>query len=345
MKPSAKTSVWDGKKKALIRTLKQQEVKWAIRDGKLCNDPVALTLAGAKAHLEISLANQELVRPENIITVQSPLFPDKEVGSKVLHELVKLRDKTLPGMLIWPESFSSFCKGYNKSKVTIPAFAVNKNNHPAWYKSPTFRKEMNRFTDFEPKKLSVIDADLCGIFSEENGTSITNLMKNGMLADSGVLFINHQKGRDGKSIPFLRDYFHHEGLFDINSLRDYFEEALTLTLEGKDKWETKAMFHAIRSTLVPVFYVIEAFKAGYRLDPIRLAEYRDRNTKTSGVGVNMFQWFFRFERKESSKLEDGNSFSAYTSALDKLKADERETLSYQLDILSEEAYTYNDYVD
>jgi hypothetical protein len=345
MKPSAKTSVWNGKNKAVIRALKIQEVKQAAQEGRLCKDPVALTLAGAKAHLEISMANQELVKSENIITIQSPLFPDKKVGSKVLRGLVKLRDESLPGMKIWPESFSSFCQGYTKGKVNIPAFAVNRNNPPAWYKSRIFKKEMYNFLDSEPKPLSVIDADLCGIFSEDNGTSITRLMQNGMTADSGLLFVNHQKGRDGKAIPFLNDYFHHEGLFDLHSLQDYYNEALTLTLEGKDKYEKKALFHTIRSSLVPIFYVIEAYKAGYRLEPVRLAEYRDRNMTTSCVGVNMLQWFFRFEKLDSKKLAEGGSFKAYTSGVKKIKAEEKEMLEYQLDILAKEAYVYNNYVD
>jgi hypothetical protein len=345
MKPSAKTDKWDGEKKAIIRALKVQAIKQAVREDRISEKPVALTLAGAKAHLEISITNQKLVSPEDIITIQSPLLPSKTVGSKVLHKLVKLRDASLPGMLIWPESFSSFCAGYKTGKTTIPAFAVNQHNPPAWYKATTFRREMHRFVDAVPRPFDIVDADLCGIFSEDNGTSIANLMYNGMLADSGLMFINHQKGRDGKCIPFLHNYFHHEGLFDLHSLQDYYDQALTLTLEGKDKWDKKAMFHAIRSTLVPIFYVLEAFKAGYRLEPVRLAEYRDRNMTTSGVGVNMFQWFFRFEKLESEKLKEANSFDKYGILLAKVRKKEREMLKYQLDILAEEAYAYNDYVD
>jgi hypothetical protein len=344
MTPSAKTSSWNGKQKATIRALKVQEVKYASREKRIASEPTALTLAGAKAHFEISIANQKLVAPENIITVQSPLLPNKTVGSKVLRGLVKLRDESLPGMLIWPESFSSFCKGYNTPKITIPAFAANQSNQPAWYKSHIFRKEMHNFLDHTAKPLDIVDADLCGIFSEDNGTSITELMYNGALADSGLLFINHQKGRDGKCIPFLNQYFHHEGLFDLSSLQDYYDEALTLTLEGKDKYDKAAMFHAIRSILVPIFYVIEAFKAGYRLEPARLAEYRDRNAG-SGVGVNMFQWFFRFEKLESRKLAEAHCFGSYATSIAGIRKDEEETLRYQLDIIANEAYVYNNYVD
>jgi hypothetical protein len=342
MNTRVKLSKWDGNNKAKVRALKIQSVKEAKKDGHLGNDEVAVTLAGSKAHFEISMANRRLVKPENIITIQSPIHPDLKTGSKTAKALVKLRDVELPGMRIWPSSFESFTEGYTKEGTRIPSFKAG--SAPAWYKSRILRKEMHDFIDAPAKKVCVADVDLCGIFSETSGTSTTRLMYNGVLGDAGVLFINHQKGRDGKCVPYLNEYFHHEGLFDLGSLQDYFGEALTLTTDNKDKYSKEAMFYAIRYTLVPIYYIVEAFKAGYQLEPTRLVEYRDRNSD-SGIGVNMLQWFFKFEKLESAKLAEGTSFATLGRDLKSLRQKEMEILRYQLQVLTDEAYVYHDYVD
>lgn len=345
MKQSHKVDKWDGIKKAIVRAQKTQEIKWAKEEDDLPAQPVALTLAGAKAHLEISITKQGLVQPKDITTVQSPLLPSTTVGTDVLRKLIKLRDASLPGMLIWPESFSSFCKGYKPGRASIPSFSVSKKTPPAWYRSPTFRREMHKFIEVSPRPFDIIDADLCGIFSKDNATSITNLMHNNMLSDSGLLFINHLKGRDSQCVPFLRDYFHVEGLFDLHTLQDYYGEALSLTLDEKDTWDKQALFYAIRRTLVPMYYIIEAYKAGYQLEPIRLMEYRDRNKKTTNIGTNMLQWFFRFKKLASKRAAETGTFEAYFSTASRAKKKEKEILKYQLKILVDESYVYNNYVD
>lgn len=340
---TVKLSKWDGNNKSKVRALKVQEVKNAKREGLLSKDSVAVTLAGSKAHFEISIANQKLIKAKNIVTIQCPRKPDPQTGTKIVRGLAKLRDEKLPGMSIWPGTFESFADRYTQEGTAVPAVALGKGNPPTWYKSTVCRREMTKFVDLPPRKISIADIDLCGIFSEVNGTSTTKLMTNGVLADDGVMFINHQKGRDGQCVDYLNEYFHTEGLFDLSSLRDYFGEALTLTLDRKDKYDKEAMFHAIRYTLVPVYYIVEAFKAGYQLEVTRLVEYRDKNAGT-GIGVNMLQWFFKFKKLESAKLTSGLSMSALTK-LTGIRKREMETLRYQLQLLKDEAYVYCDYVD
>lgn len=338
-----KLSKWDGNNKAKVRAFKVQDVKSAKGEGLLSKDSVAVTLAGSKAHFEISLANRKLVKSKNIVTIQCPRRPDPATGTKIVRTLAKIRDKQLPGMSIWPGTFESFAERYTQEGTRIPAVEFGRANPPTWYKSTVCRREMEKFVDLPARKISIADIDLCGIFSEINGTSTTKLMTNGILADNGLLFVNHQKGRDGQCVEYLNEYFHTEGLFDLSSLRDYFGEALTLTLDRKDKYDKEAMFHAIRYTLVPVYYIVEAFKAGYQLEVTRLVEYRDRNS-TTNIGVNMLQWFFKFSKLESQKLTEGLSMSAL-SELKGAKKTEMEMLRYQLQLLKDESYVYHDYVD
>ena len=340
---TVKLSKWDGNNKAKVRALKVQEVKFAKREGLLSKDSVAITLAGSKAHFEVSIVNQKLIESKNIITIQCPRKPDPETGTKTVRALVKVRDKQLPGMSIWPGTFESFAERYTQAGTQIPAVTLGRANPPTWYNSTVCRREMTKFVDLPARKIAIADIDLCGIFSEVNGTSATKLMTNGVLADNGVLFINHQKGRDGQCVEYLNGYFHTEGLFDLSSLRDYFGEALTLTLDRKDKYDKEAMFHAIRYTLVPVYYIVEAFKAGYQLEVTRLVEYSDKNADT-GVGVNMLQWFFKFKKLKSAMLTGGASMSALTE-LKSIRKKEMETLRYQLQLLKDEAYVYCDYLN
>jgi hypothetical protein len=340
---STKMSRWDGAKKTLVRALKVQAVKQAHKDGLIAEDTVALTLAGAKAHFEIALATKNLVKPENIITIQCPTKPNHKVGDKVLRSLLGIRNESLPGMHVWPSSFDSFCQGYTKERTHIPAVSTGKNKAPAWHRATTFRREMHKFIDLPTRNISVADIDLCGIFSEENASSTLKLMENDVLADNGVMFINHQKGRDGQCVSFLEEHFHFGAHFNMADVRRYWEEPVTLTLEGKTKEEKKDLFYLIRYRLVPIYYTVKAFEAGYCLELDRLVEYRDKNSD-SGVGVNMLQWLFTFSKRESVKMAStlrGATVGKYYEACQK----EIDLLQYQLELLASESYPYDNHVD
>jgi len=298
MSVSKKMDKWDGEMKSFVRALKVQAVKNAQKSGLIDKDSAALTLAGAKAHFEIALSNKKIIKPENIITVQCPTKPDHKVGDKVLRNLLKVRDEQLPGMHVWPSTFDSFCQGYTKDRVYIPAVA---SSAPAWHRSTTFRHEMHKFIDMDVKDISVADIDLCGIFSQNNADAAIRLMENNVLADTGVMFINHQKGRDGQCVPMLQEHFDYDPHFNLEEVRQYWGEAVTLSLEGKTKEEKQELFYLIRYRLVPIYYIVKAYQAGYCLELNRLVEYRDRNSD-SGVGVNMLQWMFTFRKHESSRI-------------------------------------------
>lgn len=340
MSVSKKMDRWDGLKKTLVRALKVQAVKGAQKAGLIDEDSTALTLAGAKAHFEIALSNKKLIKSENIITVQCPIKPDHKVGDKVLRSLLKVRDEQLPGMHVWPSTFESFCEGYTKDKVYIPAVAAKK---PAWHRSTSFRREMHKFIDMDVKGISVADIDLCGIFNQSNANAAIRLMENDVLADTGVMFINHQKGRDGQCVSMLQEHFDFDPHFNLEEVRQYWGEAVTLSLEGKTKEEKQELFYLIRYRLVPIYYTVKAYQAGYCLELDKLVEYRDRNSD-SGVGVNMLQWMFTFRRHESAKVAsrvtDGK-LSEYFAA----KQRENDLLEYQLDLLASETYTYDNHVD
>lgn len=334
MQASRKVTRWDGPNKRRARARKINLVARAQKCGFLPRHPQALTFAGAKAHFERGLIRRGIIRPEDIITIQTCRNIGNHKTDAILKKLISLRNKELPGMMIWPYDFSSFSEGYEADGVTIPAFV---GSPPAWFKSPTFRREMHAFLEHKPRRFDVIDADICGTFSEANGGDIVRLMQNGRLADRGLLFINHMKGRDGrfgKLFQFLREYLHFCPYFDVDSLEDDYGDRVDL------KTEDPLSFWFVRYVLVPIYYTCEAFAAGYLLNVERLVEYRDRNPSTR-AGVNMLQWYFSFERLASSKLAKGISISRYSKAL----SADKEALDEALDLIARAAYPYTESID
>ena len=340
MQVSKKMDKWDGVKKSFVRALKIQAVVSAKKAGLIGNNTGAITLAGAKAHFEVALSNKKLIKSENIVTIQCPTKPTHKVGSKVLRNLLKIRDKQLPGMHVWPSTFNSFCDGYHEGKVVIPSVSIGKKKTPYWHSTTTFRAEMYKFIDFAVKDISVADIDLCGIFSKENARSAVALMDKDALADTGVMFINHQKGRDGQCVSMLQEYFKFDKHFNIDDVHRYWGDPITLTLKDKTKEEKKELFYLIRYVLVPIYYTIKAFEAGYCLEIEKLVEYRDKNSD-SGVGVNMLQWMFIFRKRESTSVSLSGNFKEYLAASTK----ETDLLKYQLKLLASESYQYSSYID
>lgn len=196
---------------------------------------------------------------------------------------------------------------------------------------------MERFLKKKSVPFNVLDIDFCGIFSQVNGGDVAQLMHNGMLANKGLLFVNHLKGRDGRSgklFEFLNNYFRYCHHFDVNGLVD--EGGNTMDFDSEDPLS----FWFTRYVLVPVYYVCEAFDAGYRLEVERLLEYRDTNPDT-GAGAVMLQWYFRFRRLRSYGLQMGGDIAEFAKALSK----DREHLRDRLDIITREAYPYTETID
>lgn len=326
-------------KKALTRAIKRQAIHNAIEDGEIPKNPAVFSFAGAEATFERSIVGHKLVRPQDIVTVQTSQVRGCIDGGKVLRRLIKVRDEFLPGMSIWPHTFKSFSEGCKGDKYFTPPFENRGGTKPAWLRKPTFRREMEKFHKLTPRPFHILDIDMCGIFSESNGYDITRLMENKALADNGLLFINHQKGREntgGKNrlFQFLQDYFEECTLFDICLVKDDDGQMIDFSSPDEMSW------WLVRYRLAPIFYVLEAYKAGYQLQVERLIEYRDKNKK-SRAGVNMLQWIFTFQTLPSHKLKSQESMAEFANLIN----NEAEMLSRELSLITNEAYRYEEYID
>jgi len=325
---------WDGPNKRMSRRHKLQQCIEAKRSGLLVSNPTALTFAGAKAHFERGLVSRDVVSPDCIDTIQTCKPNGRHDTEVVLRSLIDIRDKCLPGMSIWPHDFSSFTNGYSTAVFKTPAFLWG-GSKPNWYKKPTFRQEMDRFQTKIPPKYTILDIDLCGVFSERNAEDITMLMKKNALAKRGLLFINHMNGRDNpggglKIFDFLRTYFHDHRHFDIDSLVD--RSGLRPDFSRPDE----LTWYYIRRVMAPIYYVCEAFDSGYKLKLNHLVEYRDKN-ESSHAGMVMLQWYFEFSQRDSVELEHGASVAEFAAA----DMEERKWLQRELIRLSREAYFYS----
>ncbi len=308
-----KVKTWGGRNKRLSRLLKLRAIRDAQQAYEISTYPLVLSFAGAQAHFEKCLINNGLARPENIITVQTCNRVGDHNGAEILGMLIKERDEHLPGMKIWPSSFESFVECYAEDEAKLPLFS--KSSVPRWRYTPNYYREIVKFRKLEARPFDILDIDICGIFSEDNASTIRKLMQNQKLARKGLLFINHQKGRDGRFgalFEFLRRYYTNHPFFNPTDIPAP-EEAKDIDLYAPSAYS----FDVARQILVPAYYVCEAYEAGYHLD-VELFEYRDRNEDTN-LGVNMLQWVFPFERHYHTK-------------------EDRERLEYTLDIIRNESY-------
>lgn len=328
-----KVSSWDGPNKRLARARKLALINRAVKKGWLKKPIVALTFAGQKAHFEKALVTRQLSKPSDIVTIQSSGKVGGHDGAPILRSLIKVRDKSLPGMAIWPHTFASFSKLYKKDNLHLPPF---KNTYPTWYKSTTFRGEMESFLSHQTREFNVIDADICGSFSKENGGNIIALMQNKVVADRGFIFVNHCKGRDIRSgmVQFFEEYFDSCPYVDIDNVID--ADGIRLNLRDNN-WDT---YWWARYTLTPLYYVCAAFEAGYLMEVERLVEYRDLN-EDSKRGITMLQWYFKFQKLRCHAAFDAGKMSKFV----KLLKIERGLLQQQIDLIIKEAYPRTEAID
>lgn len=317
-----KTLYWPGKNKEKSRKHKRRWITIAQTLKFLSANPHALTFAGAPAIFERALVRQGITTPENIVTVQTYRQVGAHSGDPILRELIETRDEYLRHMYIWPYSFHSFLENCHLGKIHIPDI---KSTAPKWFRDPLFYREMKRFLRRAATPFSIIDLDFCGVFSHNKGLDITRMLaQNG--AERGLLFVNHQKGRDGNNgrlFKFLREYFRHCPYFDIDNLTDKHGNQLNID------YEDTLSFSFVRYILTPVYHICEAFNAGYRLEVDELVEYRDSGAHQ---GVVMLQWCFNFEKLKSPTLQG--------AVFQNVFARERERLQEHLQFIREEAYLH-----
>lgn len=286
-----KVTHWTGANKNKSRVKKIALIRESMKEGFLREDPYMLSFAGGPAIFERLLSDRKLVNCDNMVTVQDCMMKSNGYPSeKVLRTLIKNRDEHLPDMMIWPYNFSSFVTGYKGDTIHIPP--VNSGSAPKWYRDESFKQEMEWFIDQPAYPFGILDIDMCGPWSPKTGTDIALLMQNGKLDMKGLMFINHLKGRDvrgGKTLAFLKDYFKRRKFIQLDKITDYAGESLNLD----DNSEFTLL--CFRTVLVPLFYITEAYFAGYHLRVNRLIEYRDKNKETGQAGTNMMQWLFMFE--------------------------------------------------
>jgi len=320
---------WDGLNKRRTRQFKLSLVRHAVRSKFIFGDVKALTLAGAQAHFERGLVRQKTAKPSNIITVQTCRRHGSTDGLTILRSLIAHRNQYLKGMYIWPDTLERFVTGYDRvrKKIYIGGHQLR------WQRSSTLRREMKRFNSLKAPAFNVLDIDFCGIFNRKNAGTVSRLIQK-TVAGRGLLFVNHQKGRDGRFgtlFDFIRDYFC-DAPFDLFGIVDKYGERLDL------QYNDSLTYDFIRRIAVPAYYVCEAYKHGYTLSVDRFIEYRDRNA-TSGAGVKMFQWCFRFVRHISPK------YKQYARKYTQLVTNERAALEYNLNSIARETYPFAYLVD
>lgn len=181
-------------------------------------------------------------------------------------------------MRIWPYNFHRFTQRYSLGGCDYPSKSVQAK----WCKAP-YRRFMDQMVDEPIERFSIMDLDLCGVFSQKNADSVENLFRSRVVEPSGLLFITHQKGRDVRG----------GALFD--TLHGYLKECRFLDFDSiphidEDGYET----YVARYVLIPLYYMCKAYEYGYTLKLVRLIEYRDFGAD-AGNAVNMLQYFFRWE--------------------------------------------------
>lgn len=284
----SKIETWDGKNKIRVRLFKRFEVEAFVAQEKERTkrfSPHCLTFAGTLAKFERLLVDRKLVNPQNIVTIQTyERLGENHSGREILDKLLETRQTYLPGMHVWPFNFNSFSQCYTSKKCLLPS-----DSKTAGWRHPPYYEVLARLTRAKPKRFSVLDLDFCGIFNESNSQSVVNVFNNGVMHDRGVAFITHQKGRDvrgGKLFDVLHGYLKPCKLINFN----------TIPFSGDPDKDT----YAARYILIPLYYMCKAYEAGHVMSLERLVEYRDKNS-SSGLAVNMLQYFFRWRPVDSFK--------------------------------------------
>lgn len=301
---SPKLNSWEGKNKARVRLHKLHKVSLLkdevggelerqgfIEDSQEFN-PRCLTFAGPHARFERLLVDHGITTAKDIMTIQTyEKVSEGHYGKDILKKLVNTRKRFLGGMKIWPYNFLSFSKCYNALGDEVECYYPSNSTTAQWAKPP-FSGLMNNVVNNPPGRFSVLDIDLCGIFNKTNAISISNLFNNKALADHGVMFVNHLKGRDvrgGRLYDILLDELEHSEYILFDSIRENFEEHPT---------------YYSRYVLIPLYYMCKAYDSGYVLWLDKLIEYRDKNPET-GLAVNMLQYFFGWSKQSMCRRDHG----------------------------------------
>jgi len=289
---SPKLDNWGGANKARVRLFKKHDIQKFVgeeikRTGNREWKPNILSFPGPTAILERLLVNHGVIKPDNITAIQTyEKLSEKHEGGRLLKKLIRTRQSYLSGMYIWPYNFHTF-----SNKYTIESCSPPSSSKQAIWAKPPYKRFMNQITSKPTNKFSIMDLDLCGIFSQKNSDSIVNLFKNGVTESSGLMFITHQKGRDvggGKLFDVLYGYLRCNEFLDFDSIPNIYEEG----------YET----YVARYTLVPLYYMCKAFEYGFTMKMNRLIEYRDLN-EDGVIAVNMLQYFFSWEKTGTSNKE------------------------------------------
>lgn len=288
---SHKIVEWDGIHKTRCRLLKLHEVTKYLRAEKKYGpmdehyEPACLTFAGCSAKFERMLVNGNITSPDRIFTIQTyQRLGQHHFGKELLDKLIKTRQKYLPEMNIWPHNFHSFSRCFTLEGCKKPSDSTQ----ALWNTAP-YKQLLNGVIEAAPTKFSILDLDFCGIFNKRNSDSVVNLFSNKLLEDSGVAFINHQKGRDvrgGELFKILHRYLMNTPLVDFSSIPNI--------METGDGWPT----YVARYVLIPMYYMCKAREHGYILTLERLSEYRD-SPKNSNGAVNMLQFYFKWYKAEA----------------------------------------------
>ena len=277
-----KLASWGGRNKSRVRLFKKYEIQTLVQQDSTDFErpagwkPSMLTFSGPDATLERLLVNHKLVKPSDITTIQTyERLSEGHFGEPLLKKLIRTRSDHLSGMRIWPHNFESFSQCYTNAGCSHPSVS----SQARWSKSP-FKKFMDQIVDEKVKKFSVMDLDLCGIFSHKNSESVLNLFENKVVEHSGVMFLTHQKGRDvrgGALFKVLNDYLKNCPYIDYDKI--YYID------------DPKKQTYVARFILIPLYYICKAYELGYALELNRLIEYRDC---VDGPAVNMLQYFFKW---------------------------------------------------
>lgn len=305
---SKKVERWEGENKQTVRIHKARLVSKVFKQLRINpNTARLLSFAGSEARMERILARRKLCKPSNMTTVQATNIRGKnEQAEQIATSLIQSRDRYLPGMKIWPADFSEFVVSYGSKEDRVTAPRTSKHNPRKWFTNPSFRAEMQNLVGRKASPFEILDIDLCGIFSEETALNITRLMRKRKFSPrGGVFFVNHMKGRDGRwgrLHEFIEDYFSDHPHFGPEEFLYNRQTGDTFAdIIARDPNDPE-FFDCVRYALAPIYYVCEAFEAGYTAWPQARFEYRDLNDNRSGV--NMIQWCFFFRNRNGSRLDE-----------------------------------------
>jgi hypothetical protein len=265
-----KFRTWSGKNKEHSRQEKVAIIKRFLSNKEL-SDPLCFSLPGTRALFEELLLQEKITTPERILCIQSPNVLRTHRGTDVLDILLpKLRE--LGSLPLFIGDVHSFPDTYIGNKTNIKKmeeiFGVPAEN------------KFSQWSDAHPdQRIDIVDMDLCCQFNRRLVSTMNKFYSNNILSDSGLIFINHMKGRENTNAKML-----------ILGNRDKYEKHF-------DVIKTFPFGTQMRILDIPLVYIVNAATYGYKLEIIKVLEYSD------GI-VHMMQYAFSFEKKEKVEIEN-----------------------------------------